>query len=122
MLQVALDVSPRCHGLRLEGFELSECRGIELVGDDAEQVGLERQFVDDGERAAAVTEDLQCAAVGTGLNLEKRRRRLDPHTRVRRHHHGRAIVQTRRDPILQVGRGDRSLRIGVHRKDGSERR
>ena len=51
--------------------------------DDAPQVILERQFVDDGEGAAAVAENLQRAAIGTRLDLERRGRRLDAHARAR---------------------------------------
>ena len=68
---VAVDVGARRHRLRLERFELTECGGIELVRDDAPQVILERQFVYDGEGAAAVAKNLQRAAVGARLDFER---------------------------------------------------
>ena len=50
--EVALDVGARRDRLRLERLELAEGGGTELVGHDAAQVVLERQFVDDGQRVA----------------------------------------------------------------------
>ena len=66
-----MDVGARRHRLCLERFELTECGGIELVRDDAPQVILERQFVHDGEGAAAVAKNLQRAAIGARLDFER---------------------------------------------------
>ena len=49
--QVPLNVGAGGHGLRLEGFDLSEGRGAELVRHDAAQVLFDRQLVDDRQRA-----------------------------------------------------------------------
>ena len=117
-----MDVGARRHRLRLERLELSEGRGVELVGDDAAQILFERQLVDDGEGPARVAEDLERAAIRACVDLERRECRLDAHARVGRPDDDRAAVDGDGEAILHIRRRDHTALVGVDGQDRSEGR
>ena len=120
--EVPLDVGARRDGLRLQRLDLSERRRVELVRDDAAQVLLERQLVDDRQRAARVAEHFERAAIGARARSRAARRRLDAHARAGRQHEHDAAVELDGHAVLQVRLLERAGGRGIEREDGRKRR
>ena len=66
-------VSSRGNRLGLQRLDLAECGGTQFIGYNAEQVVLDRQFVDDRERVARIHKDFDRSAIGSLADLQARR-------------------------------------------------
>jgi hypothetical protein len=120
--QVALDVGPGGHGLGLQRLDLAKRGRVELVGDDAPQVVLERQLVDDRQSVPDVAEYLERSAVGARLDLERCAGRLDTDAGGGWQHEQHIAVQLHGRSVLQVGLLQGAGRGGVDAEHGGKRR
>ena len=83
--QVAHGIRPRGDSLRLQRLERTVRRRTELVGNDTQQVLLERQLINYGEGVPGITKYFNGSAIGPIVELNWNvAGRVDPHSTVLR--------------------------------------